>query len=564
MERDLYISGMKKALSFVYINTLSSVIVSIIIFLFLGYFITKPFTTLIDDVKGIDVDNLKTQKIPENGKDEFYFLRHSINSLLEKVVSSQNQLLESREELHATLLSIDEGIITVDNNGKIKFMNMVAEKITGFKLEEALDQPIDSVLFLNNMITGEKVKSPVGATLRRKQIIKISKDISFLSHDGELMEVEITAAPLKNQNQGVVGCVLAINDITDSRQKQRDIEYLSYRDILTGVYNRLFYEEKLKEYQTQKNSLASIIIIDANGLKLTNDAFGHEAGDNLLIKMAECIERSVRSEDIVCRIGGDEFVVLLPDADEKETMRINAKIHAVAEEEKIENIPISVSTGWATKDEEGTSINYVFKQAEDMMYHNKSSDNKSQRHQTIQIIMKTLFEKNPREEAHSKRVSELCYQIGVKMEMDSYRVKNLQTAGLLHDIGKIGIGNHYLDKEGSLTDQEWVEVKKHPQISHNILCSVNDYGPLAEIVLSHHERWDGKGYPSGLAGEQIPLESRIIAIADSFDAMISDRPYRKGMPEKKALEIILNESGKQFDPELVDVFLNKIIVNVKS
>ncbi len=557
MPRTVFLRGMKQILDFSLFNTFVSLVISLIIFLLVGKFITKPFVSLINDVKSIDVNNPEMHKIPESGKDEFAFLRKSINSLMLKLKSSQAKLIKSREEMYSTLLAIGEGIITVDQSNNIDFINLVAEKMTGWKLEEALNKSLNTVLVIE--IKGEPAVDLLSEVLETKEIVKFSNDTRVILKNGNVLDVEITAAPIKDQNGKIIKCVFVINDITEKIKKQRYIEYLSYQDVLTGLYNRSFYEEKLNEFEVKEYAFASLIIIDLDGLKLTNDAFGHETGDRLLIKVAECIKKSVRNDDMVCRIGGDEFVVILSKTESMEIIQIINRIHTVIEKEKIKNMPISISSGWATQQQHGEKMDSVFKRAEDMMYHNKSTAKKSQRHQIIQIIMKTLFEKNPREEAHSNRVSDLCTRIGEYMNLDISGIKNLQTAALLHDIGKIGIDNHCLNKTGPLNKEEWLEIKKHSQIGHNILSSANEYGPLADIVLHHHERWDGNGYPTGLKGEEIPLESRIIALADAYDAMISDRPYRSGMKEAEALLIIENESGKQFDPEIVRIFLEKVI-----
>jgi diguanylate cyclase (GGDEF)-like protein/PAS domain S-box-containing protein len=563
MQRDLYKNGMKQALYFAYINTFSSLVFSIAIFLLLGKFITKPFTRLINDVKTIDLKNNQIHTIPEDGLDEFSFLRKSINVLMKNIVSNQSELIESREEFHTTLLSIGEGIITVDKDSKIKFMNPVAQEMTGWQLKDALNEQLETVFIIFDEARNETAMSLADSVFETEDTIKSINNLLLIRKDGGTLDIKVTAAPIKDQNGTIFGCVLAIGDITENKKKQKHIEYLSYRDTLTGAFNRRFYDMKMKELELKENFTASIVNIDVNGLKLINDAFGHEYGDSLLIKVAECIEKSIRTEDMLCRIGGDEFVVLLPNTGSNDVMSIITRIQTTVEKESIENIPVSISSGWATKQQKNEKMESVFKRAEDMMYHIKSAENKSQRYQTIQIIMKTLFEKNPREEAHSRRVSDLCLRIGKHMEMNSSEIKNLQTGGLLHDIGKIGIANNYLEKAGTLNEEEWFEIKKHSQISHNILSSVNDYGPLADIVLYHHERWDGKGYPSGLIGEEIPLESRIIALADAFDIITSDTPHSRGVEETVALEIIQSEAGKQFDPNIVKIFLEMVMSHGK-
>lgn len=559
LPRNLYLEGMRKVVAFSIFNTLTALIISGIIFFLIGRYISKPFDSLINDVKSIDITKNKFHDIPENGSDEFTFLRKSVNALMIRIKTSQNELVKNKEELHTTLVSIGEGIITVDKAHKIKFINPVAEMLTGYTLEESKNKNLKNIFNIINEDTRRPIKNPVEEVFETEEKIELTHNISFFSNNGREIPAEITAAPIKDLDSKVTGCVIVVRDITEKKNKQKHIEYLSYRDFLTGLYNRRFYEEKLIEYGITDNFPISLIVIDVNGLKLTNDAFGHEAGDRLLIKVADCIKRSFSNKNVMARIGGDEFVILMPNTDHNSASDTIHLIETAMEKENIENVPISISSGWATVNEKGESMESLFKRAEDMMYRNKSAERNSLRHQSIQIIIKTLFEKSPREESHSERVSDLCMLIGRQMNMNASEIKNLQIAGLLHDIGKIGISNDILDKEGPLNEEEWIVIKKHPEISYNILSAVNDYGPLAEIVLAHHEWWDGSGYPNGLKGEEIPVKARIIAIADAFDAMISDRPYRKGMSEEKALQIIESQAGKQFDPAIVSIFLEKAL-----
>lgn len=562
MSRTSYLMGMKHLSNFAIINTIISLILSILIFLFLGMYITKPFASLIQDVKSINTNDPMVHKLSERGSDEFSFLRKIINSLMEKIANNQAMILKSKEEMYTTLLSIGEGIITVDHSGRIVFLNLVAEKMTGWSLDSALTNDLFTVLDIK--VANDDPLDLVDRVYEANNIVEFTNNLKLLPKNGELIDVEITASPVKDHQGNMTSCVFVLKDVTEKNRKQRHIEYLRYQDILTGVYNRSYYEERLGEFESKESMPLSLVLIDVDGLKLTNDAFGHESGDQLLIKVANCIKKSVRSDDIVCRVGGDEFVIILPQKDNNETIQIINRIHSVIEKEKNQNMPISISSGWATKRRNKESMDSIFRIAEDMMYHNKSSTKKSQRHQTIQVIMKTLFEKNPIEEAHSKRVSELSVRIGECMNLDISNIKNLQTAALLHDIGKIGVDNQCLNKIEPLNSEEWLKIKKHPQIGYNILSSVNEYGPLANIVLHHHERWDGNGYPTGLMKDEIPLESRIIAIAETYDTLVSDRAYRKGMNKVEVLKIIEAEAGKQFDPEIVKIFLDNDVINPKE
>ncbi len=344
-------------------------------------------------------------------------------------------------------------------------------------------------------------------------------------------------------------------DITEQKQAEDDIEYLSFHDALTGLYNRRFYEEELRRLDVERNLRVTLLMIDVNGLKLTNDAFGHAAGDELLKAVAKVLQATCRADDIAARIGGDEFAVLLSKTDEEETLRLTLRIREAMSSETVAGLPLSVSSGWATKTDPLTDIDDVFKEAEDHMYREKVSDRREYRHQTIELIVQTLYAKSPEEREHSERVSQLCRDIGSAMGLSQSEIDQLTMAGELHDVGKIVIDNDILDKKDPLLDSEWEQIKRHSNMGYSILSAVNDYGPLAESVLAHHERWDGSGYPHGLQGEKIPIQARIIGIADAYDAMVSDRPYRKGKRHEDAVMEIRRCAGSQFDPAVVEVFV---------
>jgi diguanylate cyclase (GGDEF)-like protein/putative nucleotidyltransferase with HDIG domain len=356
-----------------------------------------------------------------------------------------------------------------------------------------------------------------------------------------------------------VSLPLKVRNAIELMKRNREISYLSYHDALTGLYNRRVYEEELKKINTIENLPISIIMADINGLKLINDTFGHDKGDMLLKRASLTIENSCRTQDIVARWGGDEFVILMPKTTEEEAEKIVKAIKDQCSNEKKSSIDVSIAFGWHTKKTLDEDITKTLKNAEDNMYRNKSLESESTRSNMINAIMNTLQEKNPREEMHSKRVSEICGEIGRAMNLSDIDLKKLKVAGLLHDIGKIAIGEGILNKPGKLTQLEWNEIERHPAIGYRILSTSHEMLELAEFILAHHEKWDGTGYPRGLKGETIPKIARIIAIADSYDAMTSERAYRSALSEDIVLEEIRKNAAIQFDPKIAKVFVERVL-----
>ncbi|AFA47503.1 HD domain-containing phosphohydrolase [Acetobacterium woodii] len=351
-----------------------------------------------------------------------------------------------------------------------------------------------------------------------------------------------------------------IQDITENKLKEEKIQKLNFYDQLTGLFNRRFYEEELIRTDKKENLPLTLLIGDVNGLKLINDSFGHDMGDALLKKAAAIIIEGCPTNAVISRIGGDEFVVLLPRTNGIEIEKMIKRIKARALIEKVGSMHISISFGYETKVREHEKIKEVFKKAEDRMYHNKLFESPSMRGKTVKTIIKTLYEKNKREEQHSHRVSKLCEEMGEALELSEIKINELKTVGLLHDIGKIAIDEKILNKPGKLTAEEQKEIERHSEIGYRILSTVNEMAEMAEFVLAHQEKWDGSGYPKGLKATKIPFESRIIAIADAYDAMTSDRVYRSKMTIKMALEELLANAGTQFDPALVDLFIKKVVL----
>lgn len=251
-------------------------------------------------------------------------------------------------------------------------------------------------------------------------------------------------------------------------------------------------------------------------------------------------------------------MILLPLTDRDHLDPLMARISDAMSRERVKDLPISVSLGGATKTDVDESVEKVFDMAEDQMYRRKISEKSSYHHRSVNLIVEGLYSKSPEEKGHSENVSALSEAIGREMGLGQPDLDDLKTAGVIHDIGKIGVSDRILEKSGPLDEDEWQEMKRHPEIGYSILSTVNEYSPFAEIVLSHHERWDGTGYPKGLKRGEIPLFSRILAVAEAYDAMVSGRSYRKAMGREEAVAELRRCAGTQFDPEVVDVFIEKV------
>jgi diguanylate cyclase (GGDEF)-like protein len=348
---------------------------------------------------------------------------------------------------------------------------------------------------------------------------------------------------------------LKVKNAIDLMKRKEEIIYLSYHDKLTGLYNRRYSEEEMRRLDTERNLPISLIMGDVNGLKLTNDAFGHETGDKLLKKIANIIKNECRKDEIVARTGGDEFLIVLPKTNRHDAEKIVERIKYKCDNEKEDPIKPSISIGYSVKEHVDQDITAVYKMAEDKMYNNKLIESKSIRSSIISTLTNILHERSHETEAHSNRLIELCHKLGKALSLSIDQINNLKLLALLHDIGITAIPDHIIGKNGDLTLEEENIIKSHCEIGYRIANSLPDLAPIAQDILSHHERWDGGGYPQALEGENIPLNSRIISIVDTYDLMLNGDLQRKSVSKYEALEFIKNHAVKYFDPKIVDAFM---------
>ncbi|WP_313071328.1 PAS domain S-box protein [Lacrimispora sp.] len=383
-------------------------------------------------------------------------------------------------------------------------------------------------------------------------------ELQNIHKDGKRIWTEMSSKNRYNDKMEVE-IVSSSRNIEERKHAQQEVLYLSYHDQLTGLYNRRYYEEELRRMDTKNNLPITMILADVNGLKLTNDAFGHMTGDLLLKRTVEIFHQNSRCGDIIARIGGDEFVFLLSRTNKEEAEEMISRMKAAMAKEKVENGILSVSFGSATKTMADQDIYYIFSEAENAMYQQKLKESISMRNQTIQIITDTLFRDNQEEEVHNRRVSELCKELAIAMELGEDMIHHVTVAGFYHDIGKIGLDKHIISKMEPMTEEEWIQFRRHPEKGYQILKSSAEFAQAAQYVLSHHERMDGNGYPQGISGEDIPLPARILSVADAYDTMRNPRGYHEKWSQEDAVRELLKNAGTQFDEAVVRIFVDMVL-----
>lgn len=336
---------------------------------------------------------------------------------------------------------------------------------------------------------------------------------------------------------------------------EKELVYHTFHDQLTGLFNRAYFEEESRRLNVERQLPISIIIADVNGLKLINDTFGHEKGDELLKEVSKIFREIFREEDIITRWGGDEFLILLPQTEEEEAQKICDRIRTKSSKTKEFSVPVSIALGYAEKESLDEDIYEIINQADEMMYKNKLVESRSVKGNVLRALLNTLRSKCHETEEHAWRLQKMSRKIGEEIGLPSSELDRLFLLVTMHDIGKTSISEEILIKTGELTEEESEIMKKHPERGYRIASATEEFSHIASPILHHHEWWDGSGYPDGLKGEEIPLLSRIAAIVDAYDAMTNNRPYNNPKSHKEAVEELKRCSGTQFDPELIEVFV---------
>ena len=471
--------------------------------------------------------------------------------------------LKESERSKSVLISHIPGLAyrcAYDKDWTMEFISEGCYELTGYKAQDLIN---NKKMSYNDLIC-EKYRQQIwddwGKVIAAKESYKGEYEIKTAS--GAAKWVLEMGQPVFDANGEVEALEGLVIDIDEPKKQYDQIIYMNDHDFLTDLYNRRYFEREISEIDRKENLPLAVMIADINGVRLVNDAFGHLAGDRMIKSTGEIIKKSCPERAVVARIGGDEFGILLPNAGKEEINSIIQCIFKSCEEyeSKTTEEPalINISMGLSVKEGKEETIGETLKEAEDNMYRHKLLDRESHHNAIISSVMATMYARSQETEEHAERLAEISVRIGKAMGLSAKNLDDLKLLAMLHDIGKIGIDDRILNKEGPLSKKEWEIMKKHPEIGFRIAMSSSDLEPVAQYILHHHERWDGDGYPTGLSGEDIPLLSRILAVVDAYDAMTKDRVYRKATGEANAIKEIKENAGTQFDPHIAGLFLKLI------
>ncbi len=465
---------------------------------------------------------------------------------------AEEALRESEEKYREILATMEDGYYEANLKGIVTFCNESAARTLGYTVDGLIGKSFQQIC-----------KDPEEAFEKFNRVYQSGRSehsltMELVRSDGTTAIGEFSLTLVRNDEGRVTGFRGIGRDVTERKRYEEQLKYLSMHDQLTDLYNRAYFENELNRLSGGREYPVTIISVDLDGLKLVNDTLGHEKGDELLKACAMVLQDSLRRSDILARVGGDEFVAILPRTGREKGEEVVERIKSNVELYNRKNehqVPLSISVGLSTAEKISKPLEEAFREADDLMYRDKLHKGTGAKSQIIRSLMLTLGERDYITEGHAQRLEELCLELGKRINLTQKQLSDLALLAQVHDLGKVGIPDRILFKKGPLNEEEWEIMRQHSEKGFRIALSSTDLSGIADLILKHHERWDGKGYPMGLAGKEIPVECRILAIVDAYDAMTNDRPYQRAQSREEAIKELKKEAGRQFDPDLVKEFI---------
>ncbi|SMB90328.1 diguanylate cyclase (GGDEF) domain-containing protein [Desulfonispora thiosulfatigenes DSM 11270] len=506
-----------------------------------------------------DLGNISIDKFAKLAKDYHNLLK--LSKKVFKISDSQGKELKIKTtDISNILNNSHQGFLTFTNNLKVnkeyssECLRIFEKRIAG--------EDITQLLSNGNSQKEKEFKETFTKIFEesvcenRKALLKKLPNIIHLRESIINLNYQLITQVIEGSKDLIM---LVLTDITERQKIEDQVVYLSYHDKLTSLYNRVYMESIIPQLESEEAMPLSLIMADMNGLKLTNDVFGHESGDKILVNAAKVLLSSIRKTDYVARWGGDEFLIILPNTDKEKCEQVCEQINLKAKQVEADPIEISLALGSATICNPDTKIFELLNIAENRMYSNKITESKHIRRKIILNMKSTLYTKCFEDPEHFTRMQKMALNFlsFLKFRSDVIDEQIVLDFIELHDIGKIAIPKELLAKNETLKEQEWEIMKNYTEVGFRMAKSI-DENFLAGNILALRERWDGLGYPYGLEKNEIPFLARFLSIIEAYDVMTHWRPYKKAISKEKAMEELKINKGKQFDPELVDLFLNNI------